>query len=146
MICGRRKRLHVSSTQKQREVLAEEFARFGINKTPKCYAERTRLCIRTVKRYIGDIQSGKDITKPVRRGRRPKFTPALLKKLASELCVQNKTLREARRSVIQENADAVGSGNEPLPVVSIATMSRYVQNRDVMNDVDIGPLSFTQVT
>ena len=140
------KRLHVSSTQRQREVFAEEFARFRLRKHLKSYVERTKLCTRTVKRYIGEIRSGKDITKPVRRGRQPKYTAALFKKIASELCVRNKSLREARRTVIQENADAVASGSEPLPVVSIATMSRYVQNAEVMKEVDIGPLSFTQVT
>ena len=131
---------------KDRENLIEEDSKHGIRKPMKYCEEKTRICGRTLRRLIKDIQSGKDVSVPGKRGRRPKFTPELLKKIASELCVQNKTLRETRKTIVKDNMEAVGSGNEPMPVVSIATMSRHVHNKEIMEEVDIGPLSFTHVS
>ena len=117
-----------------------------MSKSLKFYEDKTLICAGSLKRLIRDIRSGKVDTKPARRGRKPKYTPELLKKITSELCVQNKTLREAKSSIIAGNIEAIRTNNEPLPVVSVTTMSRYVKNDAVMDEVDIGPLSFTQVS
>ena len=142
----KRKRLYVPVTARQREILAEEWAKHGIDKTLKYYEDKIRICAGSLKRLIGDIRSGKDITKPARRGRKPKYTPELLKRISSELCDRNKTLREAKTAIINGNMEAIRTGNELLPVVSVSTMSRYVKNDAVMGEVGIGPLSFTEVT
>ena len=105
-----------------------------------------RICAGSLEHLISDIRSGKYITKPVRRGRKPKYTPELIKKIASELCVQNETLRPAKSAIVEGNIEAIRTDNEQLPVVSVTTMSRYVKNDAVMDEVDIGPLSFTQVS
>ena len=142
----RSKRLYIPVTARQREILAEEWAKHGIEKSLKYYEDKTRICASSLRRLIRDIRSGKDITKPARRGRKPKYTPELLKKIVSELCVRNKTLREAKSAIIDGNIEEIRNGNEPLPVVSVSTMSRYLRNEAVMDEVDIGPLSFTEVT
>ena len=142
----KKKRLYVRATRRQREILVEEFTKFGTSKPIKYYVEKTRVCSRTLRRLIADIQSGKDVTMPAKRWRKPKYTPDLLKKIASELCVRNKSLREAKKTIIQENADAVGTDTQQLPVVSISSMSRYVKDKEIMEEIDIGPLSFTQVS
>ena len=93
----KKKRLYVPASKRQREILIEEDSKHGIRSPMKYNEEKTRICGRTLRRLIKDIQSGKDVSVPGKRGRRPKFTPELLKKIASELCVQNKTLRETRK-------------------------------------------------
>ena len=133
-------------TARQREVLEEEWAKHGICKPLKYYEAKTRISVGSLKRLIRDIQSGNDITKPARGWRKQKCTPELLKKVTSELCVQNRTLREAKATIIGENMEAIRAGNEPLPVVSVSTMSRYVKNDAVMDEIDTGPVSFTEVT
>ena len=42
--------------------------------------------------------------------------------------------------------EAIESGRDPLPEVSVATLHRYVRDEEAMNEVEIGPLSFTRVT
>ena len=135
-------RLYVPTKLQQRSVLAEEFSQFGKTKPLRYYEAKTRLCARTIKRLIKDIQNGKDITKPAKRGRKPKHTPDLLKKIASELCTKNKSLREAEKAIIKENIDAVGTDAQQLPQVSFSTIARYVHDKDIMAQVDIGPLNF----
>ena len=142
----RSQRVYVQVKDQQRSVLAAEFANFGVTKPLKYYEEKTRLCTRTLKRLIADIQAGKDITKPGRRGRRPKYTPQLLKKIAQELCTKNKSLRETRKAVAIANMEAVESGGEQLPEVSVSTIARYVHDKDVMDTVEVGPLSFTKAS
>ena len=76
---ARPKRVYVRTSVRQRTVLAREFAEHGVSKPIKYYQDKTRLCSRTIKRLIKDLQSGKDITRPEKPGRKPKFTPELLK-------------------------------------------------------------------
>ena len=142
----RPKRVYVGTSIRQRTVLATEFAEHGISKPIQFYQDKTRLCPRAIKRLIKDMQSGKDITRPGKRGRKPKFTPQLLQKIASELCTTSNSLRETQKAIITANIEAVGRNDERLPEVSFSTIGRYVHNAEIMNDVDIGPLSFTQVT
>ena len=117
-----------------------------MKKPLKYYEEKTRLCTRSLKRLIGDIQSGKDITKPGRSGRKPKYTPELLKKIAQELCTKNKSLRAAKEAVVHANIDAIWSCGEQLPEVSVSTIARYVHDKDIMDTVDVGPLSFAKAS
>ena len=104
------------------------------------------MCPRPIKRLIGDIQSGKDITRPGKRCRKQKYTPQLLVKIASELCTKSNSPRETQKAIITANIEADGLNEETLPEVSFSTIGRYVHDDDIMSQVDIGPLSFTRVT
>ena len=61
-------------------------------------------------------------------------------------CARKKTLREAKKTIHEANIAAIGSEREPLPDVSVSSIHRYVRNEAAMNEVEIGPLSFTQVS
>ena len=78
---SRPKRMYFGTNIRQRTVLSSEFAKHGISKPIKYYQDKTRLCPRTIKRLIGDIQTGKDITKPGKRGRNPNTLPNFSSKL-----------------------------------------------------------------
>ena len=54
----RPKRVYVGTSISQRTVLATEFAEHGISKPIQYYQDKTRLCPRTIKRLIKDMQSG----------------------------------------------------------------------------------------
>ena len=56
----------------------------------------TRLPRRTVMRFLDQLRKNEDITKPAKRGRKPKYTPQLLKKVSQELCFKNKSLRDEK--------------------------------------------------
>ena len=107
-------------------------------------AARTRLTPSTVSRLLHKLRRGEDITKRPKRGRKPKYTPALLRRIASELCFKNKTLREAKAALVEHNMEAIAA--EALPVVSPATIHRSVTNGELMNDNDLVPLSFARCT
>ena len=115
---SRPKRMYFGTNIRQRTVLSSEFAKHGISKPIKYYQDKTRLCSRTIKRLIKDLQSGKDITRLEKPGRKPKFTPELLKKIASELCTKSNSLRKTQKAIITANIEAVGSNEESLPEVS----------------------------
>ena len=140
------KRLYVKSTLRQRQILAKEFAEHGHAKQIGYYEAKTRLSKKTVQRLVAKLENGEDITVIGKRGRKPKYTPELLKALASDLCTKNMTLRQVCKEVAEANRQAVSTGGDVLPQVSKSTIHRYITNDELMRDVDIGPLSFTQVT
>ena len=92
------------------------------------------------------MQDCEVISKLGKRGRKSKFTPELLKTIASDLCTKGKTLRETQKEIIAANLRAIDSGGDQLPQVSLSTIHRYVSDDDLMREVDIGPISFTEVT
>ena len=139
-------RIYLKSKDVQRGLLASEYAAHGVTKPLSYYTEKTRLTNKTVKRLIKKIQAGEDITKEGKRGRKPKYTPELLKTIASKLCVENNTLRDAKKAIARENIQAIEAGTPTLPEVSLTTMHRYVKNDELMSEVDVGPLSFTRVS
>ena len=145
-VAEREKRIYVQVTKRQRVVLSEEFARHGLAKPVRYYEEKTRIGTRSLKRLIKQMLEGKDITNPGKRGRKPKHTPELLRTMSTDLSTDQKTLRETRRDIILRNMEAIGNGGELLPEVSISSLSRYARDEDLMSLVDLGPLSFTQVT
>ena len=110
------------------------------------YTEKTRLTNKTVKRLIKKIQAGEDVTKDGKRGWELKYTPELLKAIASKLCIENNTLRDAKKAIARENIQTIEAGTPTLPEVSLTTMHRYVKNDELMSEVDVGPLSFTRVS
>ena len=130
----------------QRKALAQEFSKHGFTKPMSYYEAKTRLPNRTVKRLIDKMNRGEDITVIGKRGRKPLFTNEFLKEVATGLCAQNMTLRETKKDIIEANIRAIAAGEGTLPEVSKSTIHRYVTNETIMNEVDIGPLSFTQVS
>ena len=143
---NRTTRIYLPSTDAQRKTLLREYAEHGIRKPLSYYMERTRLSKPTLKRLIKKLQEGEDITKPKKRGRKPRFTPELLKEIASRLCTRNMTLRQAQKDIHLNNMAAIEDGREVLPEVSVTTIHRYVSNDQLMDEVDVGPISFTEVT
>ena len=141
----RMRRIYIKTNDVQRGLLASEFATHWITKPLSFYTVKTRLTTKTVKRLIKKLQAGEDITQVGKRGRKPKYTPELLKTIASKLCVENNTLREAKKEIARANIQAI-EGTPPLPEVSLTTMHRYVSNDELMSEVDVGPLSFTRVS
>ena len=141
-----RTRLYLKTTNVQRQILFEEYTTHGDTKPVSYYQEKTRLLKPTLKRLLKKLQAGEDILSPRKPGRKQKHTPELLKAVASKLCAENMTLRGAQNKIIQDNIDAVGENAVLLPEVSVTTIHRYVTNDQLMNDVDIGPISFTEVT
>ena len=138
-------RIYLPSTDAQRRTLANEYAEHGIRKPLSYYMERTRLSKPTLKRLIKKLQAG-EVTKLKKRGRKPRYTPELLKEIASRLCTRNMTLRQARKDIILSNMAAIENHGELLPEVSLTTIHRYVSNDQLMEEVDVGPISFTEVT
>ena len=139
-------RIYIPTTETQRRALMREFAEHGAAKPLDYYIMKTHISKPTLRRLPKKIERGEDITKQKKRGRKPKYSPELLAAIASDLCSNNKTLREAHKEVILANMRALESGGELLPEVSVATMHRYVRDDDLMREVDIGPLSFTEVS
>ena len=90
-------RIYIKTKEVQRALLASEYASHGVTRPLSYYTEKTRLTNKTVKRLIKKLQAGEDITQVGKHGRRPKYTPELLKTIASQLCVENNTLREAKK-------------------------------------------------
>ena len=72
----KKKRLYVPASKRQREILIEEYSKHGIRKPMKYCEEKTRICGRTLRPLIKDIQSGKDVSVPGKRGRRPNSPPS----------------------------------------------------------------------
>ena len=142
----RPKRVFINTTATQRSVLILEFTQHGITKPLSYYEEKTRLHRRTLTRLIKKMQDGEDISKPGKRGRKPKYTPELLKTIASDLCTKGKTMRETQKGIIKSNIEKIESGDNPLPEVALSTIHRYVSDDGLMREVDIGPISFTEVT
>ena len=56
------------------------------------------------------------------------------------------TLRQAWKDIILSNMAAIENNGELLPEVSVTTIHRYVSNDQLMEEVDVGPISFTEVT
>ena len=104
---GAPKRIYVQTTTTQRQVLAIEYAQHGDAKPLSYFQERTRISYPTPRRLVKKLEGGEDITKPGKRGRKAKFTPQLLKTIASELCTKNRTLREAKKAIHKANIEAI---------------------------------------
>ena len=52
----------------------------------------------------------------------------------------------ARKDIILSNMAAIENHGELLPEESMTTIHRYVSNDQLMEEVDVGPISFTEVT
>ena len=98
----------------------------------------------TLRRHLKRLQNGEDITKKPKRGRKPKYSHALLKKLSTDLCFKNKTLREEANALHNQNLENVAQ--EALPVVSKSTIHRYVTDSSLAAENDMEVLTFTQCT
>ena len=105
---------------------------------------RTRLTKPTVYRLLQRLRNGEDITQKRKRGRTPKYSPALLKSLSTELCFRNQSVREAAKMLAQGTMESVS--NDELPVVSKSSIQRYVTDEAIMTENDNVALSFTQCT
>ena len=108
------------------------------------FCARTRLSKPTVCRLLKRLRNGEDITKKPKRGRKPKYYPALLKRLSTDLCFRNMPIRRAQAELSRNYLDSVA--NETLPIVSSSTIFRYVTDETIMDQVEQVPLSFTQCT
>ena len=101
----RHSRDYVNTTVTQRSVLIREVTEHGITKPLSYYEAKTRLHRKTLKRLIKKMQDGEDISKPGKRGRKPTFTPELLKTIASDLCTKGKTLRETQKESSRQTSE-----------------------------------------
>ena len=139
-----RTRVRIGTTHEQLAALTQLFHDSHDTLTIDELRIATRMSRSTISRLLQRLRRGEDITKKPKRGRRPKYSPALLKRLANDLCVKNKTLRGTQADLVHNRMDAVA--NEELPVVSTATIQRYVTDETLMVENDLVPLSFAQCT
>ena len=56
------------------------------------------------------------------------------------------TLRQAQKDIHLNNIAAMETDGGLLPEVSVTTIHRYISDDQLMDEVDVGPISFTEVT
>ena len=112
----REKRIYIKATIAQRQALTREYAQHGITKPVSYYKEKVRLQDRTCRRLLKQLQAGEDITKPKKRGRKPKHTPELLQFVVTDICTKGMTVRESQKDVILANIAAIGRGAPCSPL------------------------------
>ena len=133
----------MESTEEQLQLL-QQLATSGEDIPIAELCQRTRMTRATIYRHLKMIRNGRDITIKLKRGRKPKYSPELLKKLSTDLCFKNKTLREEATALHNQNLDDIAEG--ALPVVSKSTIHRYVTDPSLAAKNDTEVLTFTQCT
>ena len=136
-------RLRLETTEEQLQML-QELVTSGEEIPIAELCQRTRMTRATVYWNLKRLENGEDITKKRKRGRKPKHSPELLKKLSTDLCFKNKTLREEATALHNQNLE--GIAQQALPVVSKSAIHRYVTDSALATENETEPLSFTQCT
>ena len=77
-------------------------------------------------------------------GSKTEVHSALFKALSTKLCFEQMSIRETQQALAERNMEGVAS--EALPIVSAATIQRYVTNASLMDQNELVPLSFAQCT
>ena len=140
------KRISMQTTDIQRRTIVAEDTPFIVTKSLSYYRETTHLQKQTLKRLVKGNKYGDDITSTLKRGRRQKYNPELLKSIASKLCAENMTLRATREKINNGNIEPIGRGDGSLPEEFLTTIHRYVSVDNLMREVNNGPLSLTEKT
>ena len=136
-------RIRIETTDEQLEMVSSLFHEFNDSLSGAEISARTRVSNSTACRLLLRLRNGEDITKRAKRGRKPKYTPELLKALSTKLCFEDKTIRETQQAIITENMQRIAS--EALPVVSASSIQRYVTNGSLLENDSVA-LSFAQCT
>ena len=136
-------RIRMESSQEQLEMVTRLFEDHNDTLKVSEISTQTRLSKPTVSRLLKRLRRGEDITKKRKRGRKPKYTPALLKALSTKLCFEQMSIRETQQALAERNMEGVAS--EALPIVSAATIQRYVTNASLMDKKELVHLSFANV-
>ena len=130
-------RVRIQSTHQQLAILAQLYSQRDEQMTVAEMCRRTRLTKPTVYRLLQRLRNGEDITQKRRLGRKPKYSPALLKSLSTELCFRNQSVREAAKMLARGTMESVSS--DELPVVSKTSIQRYVTDEAIMTENDNAP-------
>ena len=87
----RTKKIRVETTNEQLELVSQLFVEHGDRMSVAEISSRSRVSQPTVYRLLRRLKSGEDITKKAKRGRKPKYSPQLLKTLSTKLCFERQS-------------------------------------------------------
>ena len=92
-----KRRLRLQSTVEQLQLL-QQLATSGEDISIAELCQRTRMMRATIYRHLKMLRNGRDITVKLKRGRKPKYSPELLKK-CPPTCASKTKLRERRQLI-----------------------------------------------
>ena len=109
------KRIYVRTTATQRQVLTREYAEHGETKPLSYYQERTRIAYPTLRILVKKLEVGEDITKPGKRGRKPKHTPNCSNPSHPSCARKTRLSGKPRKRFTKQTSRLLGLKENPSP-------------------------------